>query len=86
MKNIDETLFFGIPIFHYINRELTIGKEVTKFLNSSCLFAVGILSKDTMQTLTSKKQPRQTIAQTRTTEKVTKPLTIAEMRADILGK
>ncbi|CAH0604929.1 unnamed protein product [Chrysodeixis includens] len=45
----------------------------------------GILSKDTMQTLTSKKQPRQTIAQTRTTEKVTKPLTIAEMRADILA-
>ncbi|XP_052757525.1 uncharacterized protein LOC113517531 isoform X2 [Galleria mellonella] len=36
-----------------------------------------------MQTLTAKKQPRPTMAQTRTAEKVLKPLTIAEMRADI---
>ncbi|XP_035436075.2 uncharacterized protein LOC118266696 [Spodoptera frugiperda] len=45
----------------------------------------GILSKDSMQTLTAKKQPRQTMVQTRTAEKVVKPLTIAEMRADILS-
>ncbi|RVE43236.1 hypothetical protein evm_012116 [Chilo suppressalis] len=45
----------------------------------------GILSKDAMQTIqtTAKKQPRPTMAQTRTTEKVLKPLTIAEMRAEI---
>ncbi|KAM3961275.1 LOW QUALITY PROTEIN: uncharacterized protein ACR2FA_004613 [Aphomia sociella] len=43
----------------------------------------GILTKDAMQTLTARKQPRPTIAQTRTAEKVLKPLTIAEMRADI---
>ncbi|XP_028173641.1 uncharacterized protein LOC114362428 [Ostrinia furnacalis] len=44
----------------------------------------GILSKDAMQTLTAKKQPRPTMAaQSRTAEKVLKPLTIAEMRADI---
>ncbi|XP_059057070.1 uncharacterized protein LOC131850740 [Achroia grisella] len=43
----------------------------------------GILSKDTMHTLTAKKQPRPAMAQTRTAEKVLKPLTIAEMRADI---
>ncbi|KAJ8725884.1 hypothetical protein PYW08_004067 [Mythimna loreyi] len=45
----------------------------------------GILSKDSMQSLTAKKQPRQTIVHTRTAEKVIKPLTIAEMRADILS-
>ncbi|XP_053626126.1 uncharacterized protein LOC128683990 [Plodia interpunctella] len=45
----------------------------------------GILTKDALQTLTAQKQPRKTIAQTRTAEKVLKPLTIAEMRADILA-
>lgn len=46
---------------------------------------LGIISKEAMQTLTAKKQPRQTMAQSRTAEKVLKPLTIAEMRADIQG-
>ncbi|KAJ8722445.1 hypothetical protein PYW07_003625 [Mythimna separata] len=45
----------------------------------------GILSKDSMQSLTAKKQPRQTTVHTRTAEKIIKPLTIAEMRADILS-
>ncbi|XP_075992868.1 uncharacterized protein LOC142987814 [Anticarsia gemmatalis] len=45
----------------------------------------GILSKDSIQTLTAKKQPRKTIVQSHTAEKVIKPLTIAEMRADILA-
>uniref|UniRef100_A0A2A4JCD3 Uncharacterized protein n=1 Tax=Heliothis virescens TaxID=7102 RepID=A0A2A4JCD3_HELVI len=45
----------------------------------------GILSKDSMQSLTAKKQPRQTILQTSTSEKVYKPLTFAEMRADIMS-
>ncbi|CAG9783989.1 unnamed protein product [Diatraea saccharalis] len=43
----------------------------------------GILSRDAIQSLTARKQPRPTMAQTRTAEKVLKPLTIAEMRADI---
>lgn len=52
----------------------------------SLLLFLGIMSKDAMQTLTAKKQPRPTIAvQSRTAEKVSKPLTIAEMRADIQG-
>lgn len=38
-----------------------------------------------MQTLTARKKPR-SMAQTSTAEKVMKPLTIAEMRAEILGK
>lgn len=37
-----------------------------------------------MQTLTAKKAPRQTVIQPRTAEKVMKPLTIAEMKADLL--
>nr|XP_021180945.2 uncharacterized protein LOC110369733 [Helicoverpa armigera] len=41
----------------------------------------GILSKDSMLSLTAKKQPRQTILQSNTSEKVYKPLTFAEMRA-----
>ncbi|XP_041977555.1 GATA zinc finger domain-containing protein 8-like [Aricia agestis] len=46
----------------------------------------GILSKDAMQTLTAKKAPRPTMAITRTTEKaVVRPLTIAEMRADLIA-
>ncbi|KAJ2952858.1 hypothetical protein O0L34_g7223 [Tuta absoluta] len=44
----------------------------------------GLLSKDAMVTLTAKKQPRATMAQTRTSEKVLKPLTLAEMRAQIM--
>lgn len=44
------------------------------------------MSKNCIQTLTTKKQPRSTLAaQTRTAEKVLKPLTIAEMRAEIQG-
>ncbi|XP_013195193.2 uncharacterized protein LOC106138558 [Amyelois transitella] len=45
----------------------------------------GILSKEALQTLTARKQPRKTLIQTRTAEKVLKPLTLAEMRADILA-
>ncbi|XP_032514114.2 uncharacterized protein LOC116767754 [Danaus plexippus] len=44
-----------------------------------------ILNEDAVRSLTAKKQPRATIAQTRTAEKVVKPLTIAEMRADIVS-
>ncbi|CAB3239133.1 unnamed protein product [Arctia plantaginis] len=43
----------------------------------------GILTKDSIQTLTAKKQPLQRIVVTGTAEKVVKPLTVAEMRADI---
>ncbi|XP_004930375.1 uncharacterized protein LOC101742849 [Bombyx mori] len=44
----------------------------------------GIITKDAMQTLTARKKPR-SMAQTSTAEKVMKPLTIAEMRAEILA-
>lgn len=45
----------------------------------------GLLSKDAIHTitLTATKKPRQTMANTRTSEKVLKPLTLAEMRTEI---
>ncbi|CAG9585127.1 unnamed protein product [Danaus chrysippus] len=44
-----------------------------------------ILNEDGVRSLTAKKKPRATIAETRTAEKVFKPLTIAEMRANIVS-
>ncbi|CAK1581538.1 unnamed protein product [Parnassius mnemosyne] len=44
-----------------------------------------ILTKDSIQTLTAKKQPRNTMALTRTSEKVNKPLTIAEMKTHLMA-
>lgn len=48
----------------------------------------GILTKDAAQTLTNRKQPRNTTVMPRTAEKsfALKPRTMAEMRVDILGK
>ncbi|KAG6449438.1 hypothetical protein O3G_MSEX006085 [Manduca sexta] len=43
----------------------------------------GIVSKDAMQTLTARKQPRPTITQTCTAVKTMKPLTMAELMAGI---
>ncbi|XP_063530982.1 uncharacterized protein LOC134741996 [Cydia strobilella] len=43
----------------------------------------GILSKDAILTLTGKKKPRNTMAVNRTAEKAMKPLTMAEMRAQL---
>ncbi|XP_047988689.1 uncharacterized protein LOC125228236 [Leguminivora glycinivorella] len=43
----------------------------------------GILSKDAILTLTGKKKPRNTMAINRTAEKVVKPLTMAEIRAEL---
>ncbi|XP_061712637.1 uncharacterized protein LOC133521601 isoform X2 [Cydia pomonella] len=43
----------------------------------------GILSKEAILTLTGKKKPRNTMAINRTAEKAMKPLTMAEMRAEL---
>ncbi|XP_063359198.1 uncharacterized protein LOC134648640 [Cydia amplana] len=43
----------------------------------------GILSKEALLTLTGKKKPRNTMAINRTAEKAVKPLTMAEMRAEL---
>ena len=45
---------------------------------------LGILSVDTVITNTARKQSRQTILP-RTAEKMMKPLTLAEMRGELLG-
>ncbi|XP_063620515.1 uncharacterized protein LOC134792963 isoform X1 [Cydia splendana] len=43
----------------------------------------GIISKEAILTLTGKKKPRNTMAINRTAEKAVKPLTMAEMRAEL---
>lgn len=47
---------------------------------------LGILTKDSIQTLTAKKQPLQKVAVSGTAETAVKPLTAAEMRAAISCK
>ncbi|XP_049867068.1 uncharacterized protein LOC126367538 [Pectinophora gossypiella] len=63
------------------NKSFTQPKPIAELLPGLS----GILSKDAMVTLTAKKQPRPTMVQSRTSEKIIKPLTLAEMRADILA-
>ncbi|XP_073943575.1 uncharacterized protein isoform X2 [Choristoneura fumiferana] len=46
----------------------------------------GIMSKDDILTLTGKKKPRHTMATNRTAERAVKPLTMAEMKAEIEGR
>ncbi|XP_064071730.1 uncharacterized protein LOC113396227 [Vanessa tameamea] len=63
------------------NKSITQPKTMAELLPGLC----GILSKDAVHTLTAKKQSRPTMIQSRTAEKVLKPMTIAQMRGDILA-
>ncbi|XP_050345389.1 uncharacterized protein LOC126770188 [Nymphalis io] len=63
------------------NKSITQPKTMAELLPGLC----GILSKDAVHTLTAKKQNRPTTIQSRTAEKALKPMTIAQMRGDILA-